>query len=101
MRPALEPANGSAFSSQTKQVPVQRQGPGPVRQQERSTVSQYRTEQGDLNGASGEVLGYLHGQRRRRNRDEPTLPLRGHSTYRGAIPQLGKRHQLELAGLEW
>ena len=101
MWPALKPAKGSAFSNQTKETRAQQPGPDPVRQQERSTVSPYRTEQVDLNGASGEMLGYLHGQRRRRSREEPTLPLRGHSTYRGVIPQLGRRHQLELAGLEW
>ena len=39
------------------------------------------------------MLDYRHGQRRRRSRKEPTVPLRGHSTYRGAIPQLGRRHQ--------
>ena len=98
---ALKPANGSAFSNQTKETRAQGPGPVPMRQQERSTVSQYRTEQGDLNGASGEVLGYLHGQRRRRSREEPTLPLRGHSTYRGVTPQLGRRHQLELVVLGW
>ena len=60
----VEPANGGAFSSQTKQSPVQQQGPDPVRQQERSTVPQCRMEPGDLNGVSGEMLDYRHEQRR-------------------------------------